>query len=313
MQTESGTFTQRVRTDGYHWNDTRHPRAGKMVPALREGEDLHIPGPEVSMEAYLQALDEAWRSIPIDTDAYREYRADDIPDLYRKFARLTPTRDAILAFANSYGLIGIGTCIIVDEGENPDGSLWSVDETVEFGHEWAREIGVMKAAVATLDLLDEALGVNVSELSARFSYKGGRWHIRRELVPNHTQRGKADWIDLDLWADTESCFESLGAGDLVVTATEYLRVTVNRQLAGRVEAVLVWDRDRTKTSLVYKPTSLLGAMWLQFSAILTGTSNSRTCIECGNAFEFQRRDRVFCSEACQKRYGRRKARQSEDR
>lgn len=265
------------------------------------------------MEVYLQALDEAWRNIPIDTDVHREYRADDVPDLYRKFARLKASRDAILAFANSYGFIGIDTRIILDEGENPDGSPWTAEENVEFGHEWAREICVMRAAVATLDLMDEALGVNVPELSEKFAYEDGCWRVRRDLVPGYVGQGKANWIDLNIWADGEGCFELLGAGDLVVTATEYLRVTVNRQLAGRVEAVLVWDNDRTKTSLVYKPTSLLGAMWLQFSAALTGTSSFRTCIECGNAFEFQRKDRVFCSEACQKRYSRRKAKQTEDR
>lgn len=313
MQTESNAFTQRVRTDGYHLKDARYPRAGKMVPALHEGEDLHLPGPEASMEVYLQALDEAWRNISIDADAYREYRADDVPDLYRKFARLKTTRDAIVAFANSYGFIGIGMRVILDEGENPDGSLWTAEENVEFGHEWAREIGVMKAAVAILDLMDEALGVNVPELSEKFAYADGCWRVRRDLVPGYTQQGRADWIDLNIWADGEGCFETLGSGDLVVTATEYLRVTANRQLAGRIQAVLVWDNDRSKASLVYKPTSLLGAMWLQFSTALAGTSNFRTCIECGNAFEFQRKDRVFCSEACQKRYSRRKAKQAEDK
>jgi len=311
MQTNKDTFIQRIRTDGYHWQNTRHPRAGKMLPALHEGEDLRLPGPEASMEVYLQALDDAWRKASIDTDIYREYRADDIPDLYRRFARLKTSRDAILGFANSYGLIGIGRRIILDEGENPDGSRWTAEKVVEFGHEWAREIILMRAAVATLNLMDEALGMNVPELSERFEFRSGGWHVRRELVPGYAGQGKTDWIDLSVWAEEDGCFESLEADNLVPAATEYLRVTANRQLAGRVEAVLAWDDDRTKTSLVYRPTSLLGAMWMQFAATLTRTNNSRACIECGKLFDFVRRNRVFCSEACQKRYGRRKARQAD--
>lgn len=311
MQTNRHTLIQRVRTDGYHWQDTRHLRAGKMVPALHEGEDLRLPGSAASMEVYLQALDDAWQNTPTDVDAYRKYRADDIPDLYRRFARLKTSRDAILGFANSYGLIGIGRRIILDEGENPDGSRWTAEEIVEFGHEWAREIGLMKAAVATLDLMDEALGVNVPELSERFAFKNGCWHVRRELAPGYVGQGKVDWIDLSVWADENGCFESLEAGDLVPAATEYIRVTANRKLAGRIEAVLAWDDDRTKTSLVYMPTSLLGAMWMQFAATLTRTNNSRGCVECGKLFDFVRRNRMFCSEACQKRYGRRKAKQAD--
>ncbi|MHB9038943.1 MAG: FYVE zinc finger domain-containing protein [Armatimonadota bacterium] len=308
MSTTDVTFIQTVIINGYRWKDTIHPQTGNAIPALYESPQRHLPGPEASLEEHLHAIDEAWKNA--DAIFSRHYSTVDVPNLYRIFASTQTTKDAVLAFANKYGFIGVGESIVFAEDVNPYGSLGRVCEIVEFGHIWAREIASMRTAVELLDLMDEALGTNIDELSKRFIWTNGAWHVGREYLPNYTDQGKVDLVDLDIWADDPKVFTSLASDDITGVAIEFLRTVANQHLAGRVNAVIVWDDEHTKTMLIYKPTSLLGAMWMQFVATFTRTNNSRACIECGKIFDFVRRNRVFCSEACQKRYGRRKARQA---
>ncbi|MHB9036312.1 MAG: hypothetical protein ACYC64_06570 [Armatimonadota bacterium] len=309
MSITDATFIQEVVLDGYHWKDAIFQRLGQPVPALHAGAEPNIPGPEASLEEHLSALDETWKNA--NTTTSREYSTADVPDLYRKFANTQITKEAILAFANKYGFIGVGESTVIAEDVNPDGSHWQKRRTVEFGHVWASELASMHTAVEILDLMDEALGTNVEELSKQFIWTNSSWHIKGDcLLPGYSNQGKIDWIDLNIWADDPKTFASFASDDITGVAIEFLRTVANQHLAGRINASIVWDNEHTKTMLVYKPTSLLGAMWMQFAAALTRTNNSRSCIECGKLFDFVRRNRVFCSEACQKRYGRRKARQT---
>ena len=180
--------------------------------------------------------------------------------------------------------------------------------TVEFGHIWAREIAAMRAAVEMLDLMDEALGTDTDELSKRFSWTNGDWHVRREYLPGYTNQGKVEWVDLEIWADEPEAFTCLASDDIPGVAIEFLRAVVNRKLSGRVNAVIVWDDEHTKTMLIYKPTTLLGAMWMQFAATLTRTNNSRACKSAASS-SISSAETGLLLEACQKRYGRRKAKQ----
>ena len=196
MSTTDATFVQTVNIDGYHWKDTIYPRTGNAIPALHAGAELDLPGPEASLEEHLLAFDDAWADI--GTPASRHYSTADLPDLYRRFANTPTAKNAVLGFANKYGLIGVGEAIVVDEDTHPDGPVWRQYDTVEFGHIWAREIAAMRAAVEMLDLMDEALGTDIDELSKRFACTNGVWHVRREYLPGYTNQGKVEWVDLNI-------------------------------------------------------------------------------------------------------------------
>lgn len=304
------SFIQKVSLDGYHWESARHPKTEKMVPALHEGVYIDMPGPSASIEEYLSALDETYQNIDTDAPLYREYSTDDYPELYRRFAAIDLISNAVLEFVNDFGFIGVGEILTTDEEINADGSRWAAHKTVEFAGAWVHEVNLMKSSVAILDAIDEILKPDIQALSRLFAYRDGSWHVKAECVPGYRNQGQVEWVDLDIWAEDENTFDAIPSDDFVQAATEFLRLIVTGQLASRTSAVVIWDRKRTRTQLVHRPTSLLSAMWVQFAGVFTQTNRFRSCGGCDKVFELIRRDKAFCSEACQKRYSRRKAKQT---
>jgi predicted nucleic acid-binding Zn ribbon protein len=267
-----------------------------------------MPGPSASIEEYLSALDETYQNIDIDAPSYREFSADDYPELYRRFAAIDLKSNTVLEFVNDFGFIGVGEILTTDEEINADGSRWTAhDNTVEFAGAWVHEVNLMKSSVAILDAIDEILKPDIQALSRLFAYRDGSWYVKAECVPGYRSQGQVEWVDLDIWAEVENTFDAIPSNDIVQAATEFLRLMVTNQLVGHTSAVVIWDRKHTRTQLVHRPTSLLSAMWVQFAGVLTQTNRFRSCGGCSKVFELIRRDKAFCSEACQKRYSRRKA------
>lgn len=311
MSTADMHFIQKVALNGYHWHVTKHQKLGRMIPALYRGKRSDLPGPDAPVEELLEALNREWREDDSGAPAYREYSAADHPGLYRQFAALELTSASMLQFAHTFGLIGVGEDIATGE-DTPFDSHAGYTDTVEFLHDWADEIEIMKSSVEMLNALDRLTGPDPAALSEMLSYREGSWHARLEYLSGYTDQGDIAWMDLTVWSEVHpSRFEDLGPEDIVQAATEFLSRIVNSRLEGRVSSRVIWDDSREKTLLVHRPTSLLGVMWLQFAEELTGESEYRPCIECGTVFEMVRSDKVFCSEACQKRYGRKKTKNLE--
>lgn len=312
MSTADMHFIQKVALDGYHWQVIKHPKSGRMIPALYRGKNNDLPGPDAPVEDLLDALDEEWGACDTDAPVYREYSVADCPGLYRTFASLELTSASILQFADEFGYIGVGVDISTGGNASPFDSLAGCSDTVEFLHDWANEIRMMKSSVETLNALDRFAGTNPAALSKMLSHREGNWHVKSEYLPCYKAQGDIEWIDLAVWSgEHPSRFDDIASGDIVRAATEFLIRIANSRLEGRVSSRLIWDGRQGKTALAHRPASLLGAMWLQFAEELTGESKCRPCIECGTVFEMVRSDKMFCSEACQKRYGRRKAKQAD--
>lgn len=311
MLSSNVSFSQYVRTDGYEWQEAVYPRTGRPIPALIGDVSLHQTCPEASWEKHFESLDAAWKGEPRSGVDHRLVNIEAVPDLYRKLAKLPVSKDSIQEFAGKYGFLGITETIVVEEGSSTDGSGWSKRQSVEFGCDWAREITVMDSALQVLDALDGIIEEGEEDLRRWFFHHHGSWHASSKLLQDYTGQGRAPWIDLGIWAgDDASILSSIQPDDIQRAATEFLRILASKQMRGRVSAYSVWDDVETKTTLTFKPDTLLGAIWLQFARALTRAENMRICIECGILFEFARKSRMFCSEACQKRYSRRKARQA---
>jgi len=255
-------------------------------------------------------LDEMWGQTDSRAETHSEYVPEDAPDLYRGFANTAISRDGILEFAGRCGLLGVGEMLPVEEETNPGGSVWREYISVEYAHEWRRQILLMRGCVEIFDLVDDPFKPDTVALSKIFVRRGGRWHVRSTYLPGYTRQGNVEHVDLEIWSDDSHAFASVGRDDVLVVATEFLRTITDSQLSGATTVSMVRDGDSGSLALVYRARSLLGAMWLQFAKVMTHTDNARACLECGRTFEFQRRTKLFCGEACQKKFNRKKSRAS---
>lgn len=303
-------YTQKVNTDGYRWENVYVPRLGKSVLAIVDGEKPFLEGIEPLSDEYWQALNEEWQRLDSPVSSMREYVPEHVPDLYRTLATTATTGDGILRFVKRYGLLGVAESMVVDEETNPDGSVWRNYMQVEFAHEWVREILLIKSCVDILDLVDHPFKPDRLRLAKLFFHRNGEWHAKSGCLPGYTKQGKVEHVNLEIWADDFDAFKVIEPDDVIGVATEFLRAITDGQLSGRVTASVVRGSDGEGLALVYKPTSLLGAVWLQFAKVMTHTDKTRACLECGKMFEFQRRTKLFCGEACQKKFNRKGARAS---
>ena len=303
-------YTQKVNADGYRWENVFVPRLGMNVLGIVEGENPALAGLGPFSDEYWAVLDEMWQQADIETSQTREYVPEHVPDLYRTFASTSATGDGSLRFVNRHGRLGIAEPIPVDEVTNPDGSVWRDYKQVECAHAWVREIRLMKSCVDILDLVDNPFKPDKRALARLFIYRNGQWCVKSNCLPGYTKQGRVEHVNLGIWADNPDAFKAIRPDDVLGVATEFLRAITDCQLSGRVTASVVRGSDGEGPALVFKPTSLLGAVWLQFAKVMTHTDNTRACLECGKMFEFQRRTKLFCGEACQKKFNRKRARAS---
>jgi predicted nucleic acid-binding Zn ribbon protein len=89
----------------------------------------------------------------------------------------------------------------------------------------------------------------------------------------------------------------------------YLQLCINQQLESHSCARVIYDphpdrAERDRIRLFVYPTSLLGAMWIQFARVCEGSATLRRCENCGKWFEVsledtgKRRSAKFCSDKC---------------
>src|SRR5262249_54036749 len=91
-------------------------------------------------------------------------------------------------------------------------------------------------------------------------------------------------------------------GDVVTPALFHLMASVNAWLRGLASPRLDWDAKRRRAVTTVVPSSLLGALWLQFHLAITGKKNYRQCAVCGTWFEISpkvnREAKLFCGDGC---------------
>lgn len=213
------------------------------------------------------------------------------PYLFARFAALNPLRDdSILAFANEYGLLEEPVRIFLPQKDTHAGPPIGRGEPLTL---WQKEIESMRYAVGLWEMIKKNDRKGLSEII--------HWHGEDLYV----SLGASGLSPLQARSSVE-----FRRDDVIEPARHLVLLTVNVHLRGRVSPQLLWKRDPTKRGgqrdmgLFFVPSSLIGALWLQFADTVDGDGYVRWCARCGEPFVAgageKRSNAQYCSQACQK-------------
>ncbi|HKF59470.1 MAG TPA: hypothetical protein VKJ45_28785 [Blastocatellia bacterium] len=204
--------------------------------------------------------------------------------LFREFAGLAPTAKGILDFANRFGLLGIGGNFTLETESD------AVLVRAEPFALWKQEIQTLKMAVAFWDI---------------FSASGGPTIVRKELQKLNLPSAVRRRLHLD-------------DDDPGMAALSFVQTLTDPRLQEHTSPRLLFQGNLPRLELVLMPSTLLGALWLQFSLAIDGLKRFIKCSQCGAPFELsrdkrtgKRADAQFCSVRC--RVGHYRARIDEAR
>jgi hypothetical protein len=234
--------------------------------------------------------------------------------LFLIFADLNPSdRDRILAFANKYGLLGIGESIRLPV-------TLKADEWIEVvggeSHEtWATEIQHMRWAIELWRMLRR----NDPELARVIHWQGTKQvNYRRKFrdeedfpviyLDSNGERGPGSYSRVIAGPGPHQHNERLGLfkpGNLQTPGWYCLQDMINEKLKSSALPRLLWKdetRERRRLGLFFYPQNLLGCLWLQFAFSVEGGREYRKCVTCNKPFVLipgeGRKDRQHCSRSC---------------
>jgi hypothetical protein len=226
------------------------------------------------------------------------------PALFRTFADLEPTQEAVRRFADQYGMLGepvaevIALPLVGGDPAAPVGVRFDIADGIERQlaegerlDSWAAQIQTMVELVTLWDAVTRgtsSLAERIVWYEDRVEYRYGRgWSLIAATL-----------IDPQI-------FGRLRRGDLITPALMHLQKRVNERLAALATARLLWDHDREHLRLYVTPRSLLGVLWLQFARAIDGARRYLTCAQCGGWMEVspdvRRSDARYCSGTCRTR------------
>lgn len=220
-------------------------------------------------------------------DACPVYRYDPLlahTGLFKTFAATDPTPESIVAFANKYGWLGVGTSF--DAGEPL--------------HVWTNQILVLRSLVELWEMAEKE---DTKALRQRVIWHG-KDAVEYKYASSPQRKKGVAFIDVGAWIASREIkpdvFERLKAGDVVGPAYYYLQREINQALKDKVSPAMLWDKGRL--GLYEVPVSLLGAIWLQFAQAIDTRPEYRKCPECRTWFavslDANRKSRRYCSDAC---------------
>jgi hypothetical protein len=194
------------------------------------------------------------------------------PALFRVFAEVAPSQQAMLTFANKYGHLGnflwlAGSALVSERADEAD--------------------PLNDALVRRTGLAPDRLGRERPETIAF-------WRSQIEAMS----------AACGLW---EQVVEGKADPDLIGRVAE----AIDRGCRERVENRFSYDARGRTAGWSREPVDLLGAMWLQFADAVAGNKRTRVCSVCDQWFLVAagagRTDKEHCSLACrQKAYRKRK-------
>lgn len=216
------------------------------------------------------------------------------PGLFREFADLSATRDAIQAFAGQYGDLF--------NSYAPEQCVEREDRTIAFGSSldaWKQEIGDMRVLVTLWDHIkhDPPELAELQKIIIR-TEKELRYVIT-------TPRRKAD-VTLAHADIPESGLSRFDREDVLRPARCALQSEINKRIAETPTIPrLAWTPEY-RQRIIFEPANLLAAMWMQFAQDVTEEMRLVQC-ECGCGRYFQvgpgawRTDKTLFDAACRQR------------
>jgi hypothetical protein len=255
-----------------------------------------------------------WLLVPKDTGGrklapYRPLSDFQFLGLFRVFSEVKLSREAILAFADEYGALGITRPGYINYE-------WPPDREGETLNDWVWQIEKMRQAIKVWDLLQAGDHKGLSRF-IRWGHRvspggipnsGPYWWFYRShpdtIVPNVEPPGVPAWPGErtdEMLAIPNLCEVS----DLVTPAGLFLSKWVTQSLQGAVSPEIKYDKEHRRLNLQIVPKTLLAALWLQFAKAIDTDKTYRRCKACPRWFEVSagksRTDRLFCSDPCKSR------------
>ncbi len=258
------------------------------------------------------------------------------PDvLFLRFAKLAPTQDAILKFAEQYGLLGREEVL---EYREPSRIPLLTGESLE---RWQKEIHVMRYAVEIWRAIKDRDAPDIDVLTRYISWEantfaldlrgrpleGREWVLfhSHPLEEFHVQDPPPTHHMADIAVEDETAhfigsyfrairferFDYVKAADVYLFQEHYHQLTqtsqtsqtstTNEKTVNHVHLGLTWDAATQRQQGILYADSLLTFMWLQFHEAITGTSLFKTCQRCGEWFTHGKsrgQPAKWCSESC---------------
>jgi hypothetical protein len=229
------------------------------------------------------------------------------PGLFREFAGLEPTREAIQGFAEEYGdLFNHWQGSRSEDGALIWGSLFST---------WKEKIAEMRILVSLWDQIQTRQIAALKKVITQTDE--GPWYTirlprRRVLASLAYENTPSSPNELVRFYPIQ-----FAPNDVVLPARCALQIEINNRLSEHSTiAVLSWTPDTNEATGGYhqrinlKPLNLLAAIWTQFAQAVTGEFQLRQCF-CGNYFPVgpggRRADATTCDDTCRvKRWVNRK-------
>ena len=227
--------------------------------------------------------------------------------LFRTFAELEPTQDAVLSFANEFGMLGAPWSQPRDESR-----VILTAEDQAFADRQGINVGERYEPIECFDRSPD--GDNNHCWTMQIALMSSLIRLADRDLPT---RGRY----FDPAFPTGSLNESEVVARLRFDGTGVtLKKQVNKALNETCGFELAWFPDREKPfSLNLTPHSLLGTLWLQMAYSLAGYKTWRECgrTGCDRFIEISREpttgarsDARFCSDACRARHYRARKRQA---
>jgi hypothetical protein len=280
-------LTWGVPSQGFSWVDVRLKGGWETEPAVKR-----YLTPRLAVH---------WREYDLRRDA---------PALFYEFGEVEPSHDAVLAFANAYGPLGVDSAIVLPDGTPGRG---------EALHVWKEEIIAMRHALRIWQALK---GHREQDLRTWFHLETHGNEPRVVYTPDEpwppdvpmetpafsTQRslGEQLWFTPGLMAWRRSDPSDIdNPANAVGLALAFLRRLVNDRLAIYGGVYLGYLRDTTRPvpfGLKIVTPNLLMALWLQLAAAIEGEQRYQRCPQCRHWFQVPgkaRRDSTtYCSTRC---------------
>ena len=240
------------------------------------------------------------------SDVPRRYEPlRDDTGLFRTFASTAPTKKGVLGFANEYGLLETRQYLNPDPREVADvGPDQVVGERLSH---WIPHILVMKDAVEVWDLATrkDVDGLRRIERSRKLFTEPPSHRLTEPAAvePQH------DAYTGDGFEFRYDYYRAGPSGSLLKDAWALVMDVVQQHLVETgPEMTMGGDGARGTARLHVTPTSLLGAMWLQFAEAISEQKDYARCKLCGKPFEVStaqtgfRTNRRFCSDVCKNQF-----------
>lgn len=214
--------------------------------------------------------------------------------VFREFAGLK-TRQDIQEFANRFGDIRNHW----DDPPHRDDGTPVLGRTLST---WMKEVGDMRVLVELWDHIKSLNHVELKKLiwltedGPEYVISTPKWDKRIVNLPRSLATLTGDPIQFP-------------QNDVLLPARCALQIELNKRLAenGTIPE-LTWTRDTKETSggfhqrIIFKPSNLLAALWIQFAQAVTEEFQLRQCGFCGEYFQVgpgaARDDARFCKDVC---------------